>query len=583
MRFCKEAVSSLVLSLFVRVTIADNSSPGYDVSSAAQVMIDKSAQSWEWGTTAEALLELYNPQLSVFGSDPFPNGKIPSADPGITALAYARAFISTASQTLVPNSAVGDPASLGVSSILLGQTSSVYIGAASRQADYILNQVPKWSNGAISHRPDVAEIWADFTAMAPPFLAYWAVQQNDAGLMATVVAQCGLQRAVLQAGSSWQHIIGPQSQDTGLWSTGNGWACYGMVRVLHTLQKWPGSSGMTSQAGQLKGWIKEILDGAMQSGSGLLTNYLKDGSWFGEVSGTALLTACAYRMAVNDPGTFGQAYITWADTNRKAIATHQGSSGIFSPTVNPYNWKDRTQFTSGSPEGQAFTVYMYTAFRDCVNANICQPTSAAASTISNAGIGPIEILTVLDHALTFTSMAPPPSVTCPAPTSCDANGCDGSFPGLSPTAVCTSGDNKGCPCTITAKTCGAHQSCDLNGCAGKFTGLTKYAQCTGNFVGCECTATSNTCGPHQSCDLNGCAGAFSGLKPYAQCTGNFVGCECTATTNTCGAHQSCDLNGCAGKFNGLTKYAQCTGNFIGCECTATSNTCGAHQVSLFLC
>ncbi|KAF3920226.1 hypothetical protein AA313_de0206972 [Arthrobotrys entomopaga] len=262
MRFCKEAVSSLVLSLFVRVTIADNSSPGYDVSSAAQVMIDKSAQSWEWGTTAEALLELYNPQLSVFGSNPFPN------------------------------------------------------------------------------------------------VAYWAVQQNDAGLMATVVAQCGLQRAVLQAGSSWQHIIGPQSQDTGLWSTGNGWACYGMVRVLHTLQKWSGSSGMTSQAGQLKGWIKEILDGAMQSGSGLLTNYLKDGSWFGEVSGTALLTACAYRMAVNDPGTFGQAYITWADKNRKAIATHQGSSGIFSPTVNPYNWKDRTQFTSGSPEGQAFTVYI---------------------------------------------------------------------------------------------------------------------------------------------------------------------------------------------------------------------------------
>lgn len=123
--------------------------------------------------------------------------------------------------------------------------------------------------------------------------------------MATAVTQTRLYRDVLKGGSlNWMHIVGPQSQDTGLWSTGNGWACLGMVRVLHTLQKWPGSTDMTSQAGQLKSWIKEILDGAMQSGTenSLLRNYLNDDSWFGEISGTALLSAMAYRMAVNDPG-----------------------------------------------------------------------------------------------------------------------------------------------------------------------------------------------------------------------------------------------------------------------------------------
>jgi hypothetical protein len=59
---------------------------------------------------------------------------------------------------------------------------------------------------------------------------------------------------------------------------------------------------MSSQISSLKGWIQEILDGAMLSGfdGGLLRNYLNDNSWFGEVSGTALLTAVAYRMAVND-------------------------------------------------------------------------------------------------------------------------------------------------------------------------------------------------------------------------------------------------------------------------------------------
>jgi hypothetical protein len=169
MYLSREPVFFLLLSLCTRVAIAADSNPGFNVLSAAQVMIDKSANSWEWGTTAEALLQLYNNEFSVFGPNPFPNGKIPNVDLGITSLAYARAFIFTTSQTLVPNSAVGDPASLGVSAILLGQSISMYNGAAQRQADYILNQAPKWSNGAISHRPDVAEIWADFTAMAPPF------------------------------------------------------------------------------------------------------------------------------------------------------------------------------------------------------------------------------------------------------------------------------------------------------------------------------------------------------------------------------------------------------------------------------
>ncbi|KAK4077877.1 CAZyme family GH105 [Trichoderma aggressivum f. europaeum] len=367
---------SLFLFALPRAAIAVNDvDAGFDAYAASQVMVDKSSHSWEWGTTAEALLELYNPELSVFGSNPFPNGKIPQADPSTTALAYAKQFINRNSQTLVDDTAVGDPASLGVSAILLGQSDSVYIGAANRESDFILKIAPRWSNGAISHRSDVAELWADNMAMSFPFLAYLAVQHNDTSLMSLTVQQCGLQRAVLKGSSlSWQHIIGPQSQDTGLWSTSNGWAGYGMVRVLHTLQKWSGSASMTSQANQLKGWIKEILDGAIQSSkdSGLLRNYLNDGSWFGEVSGTAVLSAVAYRMAVNDPAMFPQSYITWADSNRKSLAQKQNSGGLFSPAVNPYNWHDRTKYTAGSPEGQAFAVYLYTAYRDCVNAGICQ-------------------------------------------------------------------------------------------------------------------------------------------------------------------------------------------------------------------
>jgi rhamnogalacturonyl hydrolase YesR len=70
-------------------------------------------------------------------------------------------------------------------------------------------------------------------------VAYLAVQNGDTNLMAETVAQCGLQRDVLKTSqyNNWQHIIGPQSQDTGLWSTGNGWAGYGMVRVVGVLDR----------------------------------------------------------------------------------------------------------------------------------------------------------------------------------------------------------------------------------------------------------------------------------------------------------------------------------------------------------
>ncbi len=203
---------------------------------------------------------------------------------------------------------------------------------------------------------------------------------------------------------------------------------------------------------------------------GLLHNYLNDGSWFGEVSGTAVLSAVAYRMAVNDPGMFGQSYITWADTNRKAIANYQGSNGIFAPTINPYNWFDRSPYTGGSPEGQAFTVYLYTAYRDCVGAGVCTNPSSPlpATTVSKPGIGPIDILTVLNAPITFSSMPTPTGIACGAPQSCDTDNCQGYFPGQVKYPVCKSGPRRGCQCTATDTTCGPHQSCDLNGCAGGF-------------------------------------------------------------------------------------------------------------------
>ena len=77
--------------------------------------------------------------------------------------------------------------------------------------------------------------------MAPPFLAYYAADRQDEKLLRESVDQCSHYREVLQSNSTtttvWAHIVGPQSADPGLWSTGNGWAAAGAVCITYLLAR----------------------------------------------------------------------------------------------------------------------------------------------------------------------------------------------------------------------------------------------------------------------------------------------------------------------------------------------------------
>ena len=75
---------------------------GYNVSLVADQAQNLSSHSWEYGTAAEALLELYNPYLSIFGQDPFPGGKVPVVDwTKVNALSFVKPFILTNNETLI--------------------------------------------------------------------------------------------------------------------------------------------------------------------------------------------------------------------------------------------------------------------------------------------------------------------------------------------------------------------------------------------------------------------------------------------------------------------------------------------------
>ena len=268
---------------------------------------------------------------------------------------------------------------------MIGQTDKTYFDAASREQNYVVNVAPRAWNDAISQRYNTPELWADFVYMAPPFLAYYAVATANTSLLRLTIQQCGLYRQILQANMTtttqknmqgiWEHIIGPNDYQPGLWSTGNGWAAAGMTRVLATTLKWEISASWTPEQQLLTQWIKEIIDGIMEGSatsiepsSGLLRNYLNDTSWFGETSGTALISSVVYRMAILAPDIFGQGsiYIAWAEKLRKSVVAHVDANGILSPAINPLNWDDDTPITTGSPEGQSFGVLLAAAYRDWI-------------------------------------------------------------------------------------------------------------------------------------------------------------------------------------------------------------------------
>lgn len=351
--------------------------PGFPIAQVAQLAQTLPTHSWEHATAFEMLLELYTPEASVFGSSPFSN--ITSDD--APALEYARQHIHLGSnQDSLANGdgSVGDPTSLGVAAVMLGRNDEKYSRAVDEQIHFLLTQTPRCSNGAISHRATGdPELWADFMYMAPPTLAYYAVNRGDADMLREAVDQCGRYREVLRASDgAWMHIVTGKggAEDLGVWSTGNGWAAAGMLRVLATLIKAPlPIAWRESTISEITSWIQEILDGTIKSldNNTLLRNYLDDASWFPEISGSSLLASVAYRLA---PLVGQTKYIPWADSIREALGKdgHVTQDGVVSPAVNPLAWKDREPWMSGSPEGNCFVGLMYAAWRDCVLIGVCE-------------------------------------------------------------------------------------------------------------------------------------------------------------------------------------------------------------------
>lgn len=213
--------------------------------------------------------------------------------------------------------------------------------------------------------------------MVPPLFAYYGVYEDDEGLVREAVRQCCLYREILGTEKGlWKHIasVGEhtpgerEEDDEGLWSTSNGWAAAGMTRVLAAIRGARFVEQMQEEQRSLVEMIEGIVRGAIDEDtddSGLLRNYLGDDTWWGEVAGTALLAATVFRMAVLEPDIFGTKYKDWASRKMDTVGRYIDiETGIAAPIVNALKESQRTPLSGPNPEGQAFVVLMYTAWRD---------------------------------------------------------------------------------------------------------------------------------------------------------------------------------------------------------------------------
>ncbi|TFK50500.1 Six-hairpin glycosidase [Heliocybe sulcata] len=334
--------------------------------------------SWEQGTAAGAILELENPEYSVFAARPFEyDGVMP-----VSALQFAMSAVvrQTADGRLsqdindAEDGAALDGASAG-SAVLLGSftrtdNETFWADSAARELNFILNDVPRTSTGAFSHRVDSRQYWADGVYMGPPFLAYYGAVTKNQTLLQLAYDNCRLYRDALlvpgPTGPLWAHVYDDGNKtwvDEGIWGTGNGWAATGMLRVAATIEKSSFGDRMKNQTADLLSWVKEILDGEFLAltPENLVPDYLIGGPAFSDCSSSSALASVAYRGAQLWPSVFGSNYTAVADRIREAVVAGVTELGLLSPVVDPLVW---TQVGVLSTEGQAFGLMMLAAWRD---------------------------------------------------------------------------------------------------------------------------------------------------------------------------------------------------------------------------
>ncbi|EAU81609.2 hypothetical protein CC1G_02625 [Coprinopsis cinerea okayama7 len=392
-----------LLILIVGILTFLHLSQGQELSNAQIETISErlreSAQaSWEIGTRAQAILELNATTYSVFsGSSLPPPSTVPDDVAGAMQPLFdiARGILEGLNpsqdnpQPLMQDGSAADPAANGITILLANWTqqddgNGTYAKAAQNQLAYLYSDaVPKTGDGAISHRVDQLQLWSDFVYMVPPFLAYYGVTTSNRTLLTEAFNQVRLYRSYLRDNETgmWRHILlGESGNDEGYWTTGNGWAAAGMLRVHATMQNSQYSNSLQEEQFALASWVAEIHEAIYPHlAKDIFTNYADQPASspgnFHDAASTALLAATVYRASAH---LHQHTHIPSAERSRRRLFSvdaggrdanfsslegynHFSPDGWLTPVVNPHQYGEEG---SQSAEGQAFVLMLHAAYNE---------------------------------------------------------------------------------------------------------------------------------------------------------------------------------------------------------------------------
>lgn len=94
-----------------------------------------------------------------------------------------------------------------------------------------------------------------------------------------------------------------------------------------------------------------------------------------EITGTALLAAATFRLAVLAPELFDEKFLEWAEGKRQAVADRVSEGGVGWPAAErDFSHPHVTLFPKqGTAEGQIALMLLHAAYRDYVCEDVCKP------------------------------------------------------------------------------------------------------------------------------------------------------------------------------------------------------------------
>ncbi|CAE6458930.1 unnamed protein product [Rhizoctonia solani] len=382
------------------------------VQKIKSAMLASIRTSWEQGVAADALAELDFPEYSVYGYNEtkktaaYPlrdsaNRRFPLLVIQFGLSAAVRQSADGRLSQIINGDADGaalDGASAGLA-VLIGKyidnSYSDYLGqAAEKQLNYVRfehspKDIDRCHFSPCSNQRLLASIlrskaydgvkrsllflgMMQFMSGEFPFIAAYGAATSNQTLLQVAYDQCRLYRDALRLPETglWAHIYSDDRKnfdDKGLWATGNAWAAKGMLNVAILVEK--SGQNMTTQVSDLKGWVKEILNGTFTrlDSDNLVPNYMDNtgrgdnSDTFGDAAASALLAATAYRAAHRWPADFGKFYTDSADKINESVMSKMTDLGLLAPIVDPLSWSVKGILGT---EAQAFGLMMYAGWKD---------------------------------------------------------------------------------------------------------------------------------------------------------------------------------------------------------------------------